>query len=335
MITRDTVEHRFDLNGTIMAIAAPDAALITPLLGYLGELSTAQVPGTVDFQVTIARGAPQAAPGDARLLFDGPLPEGTPCRISMDGDWRWALVPDRLSLHYSTSRRQAHMQVAPGAEALVGGSVGILLLDAALIASQQIMIHAAALRLPQRQGAICLLAPRGVGQTTPSLALALQGIGLMTDDATVLTPAGDAPGLAPSVWGLPRPLKVHKRTAELLPQIGRLLRGTWNAEGEQSLARSTLHSVIVVPPPRPAPLAAFVVLGQRVEGDHCLRPISKADLLVRFAGDNIFRSRHGVQDADLARYLAIARTVTALPALELNVGSRLDLLSECILAVLG
>ena len=66
-----------------------------------------------------------------------------------------------------------------------------------------------------------------------------------------------------------------------------------------------------------------------------MRRISKADLLVRFAGDNVSGSPHGVQDDDLARYQGIARAVAATAALELNVGSRLETLSACVLAGLG
>ena len=60
-------------------IEAADAALIAPLLPWLGELSVPPpAPGAVDFRATIARETPQAVPGDARLLYEGPLPEGTP-----------------------------------------------------------------------------------------------------------------------------------------------------------------------------------------------------------------------------------------------------------------
>ena len=155
----------------------------------------------------------------------------------------------------------------------------------------------------------------------------------MADDATVLTPA--EAGVAPRVWGLPRALKVHRRTAAMLPQVGRLLGSEWNAEDEQSVSRTALRSVVEVLPPRPVPLAAFIVLGPRVAGEHRLRPIPKSDLLVHFASDNIFCSREGVLDVEFARYQSIARTVLASPALELNVGSDLGSLSECVLAALG
>lgn len=157
--------------------------LIAPLLPYLGEMSSPPAPrAAADFHVAIARETPQEAPDGARLLHDGPLPEGTPCRIGMEQGRRWLVIPDRLSLQFSIGGRRADMQVAPGAEVLIGGSAGIQLIEAALAASRQMLVHAAALRLPRREAAICLLAPSGAGNTTTALALALQGFALMTDD---------------------------------------------------------------------------------------------------------------------------------------------------------
>lgn len=153
--------------------------------------------------------------------------------------------------------------------------------------------------------------------------------------ATVLTVAGAASGAERRAWGLPRPLKVHRRTAELLPQVGRLLGDAWNAEDEQGVSRTALQSVVEVLPPRPIPLAAFVFLGGRAAGEHRVRPIPKSDLLVRFASDNVSRSPYGVLEDDLARYRDIARAIAETPAIELNVGSRLESLSACVLAALG
>jgi hypothetical protein len=335
-------ERWFDLNGALLHLSAPDSALIDPLLPYLDPLSVPPAPDAKAFHIVLERGTPSAVPADARLLYDGPLPEGTPCRISLDGDGRrWVVVPERLSLHFSAARRQGRLQVLPGAEAVVGGSAGILAIDAVLMASQQILVHAAVLRLPSREAAFALLAPSGAGKTTTSLALALRGFAFMTDDAAVLMPGPTAaasanpPSLAPRIWGLPRALKVHRRTAQMLPRIGGLLSGAWNAEDEQPIARAALRTVIDVAPLRPVPLAAFVLLGPRVQGRHRLGPVSKPDLLAAVAADNIFCSRQGVLEDDLSRYRMLAGTVMALPALELNVGSELDTLPACVLDAFG
>jgi hypothetical protein len=328
-------EHWYDLNGALVRIEVSEAALLAPLLSYLNELGGSPAPRTGVFHVTIARGVPLAAPRGAELLYDSSLPERMPCHLSQETDGtRWLLVPDRLSLRYSTSRRKAHIQVAPGAEMLIGGSAGILLLDAVLTASGQVLLHAASLRMPQREAAVAILAPSGVGKTTTALALAAQGFALMTDDATVLARVGEGSGAGLSAWGLPRPLKVHRRTAELLPEIGGVLGDVWNAEGEQSVARTALQSAVEVLPPRPVSLAALIVLGRRVSGQHRLRRVRKADLLALLAADNIFGSRRGVLEPELARFHSLARAATAMPALELNVGGELATLARCVLSTL-
>jgi hypothetical protein len=334
MIPSDAAERWFDLNGARVCIESPDPALIAPLFAWLEELSLPPQPGAGGFIVRVTRETPQGPPREAHLLHDGPLPEGTFCRFCKDGDTRWLVVPERLAMRYSIREGRAYVQVAPGAEALLGGSTGILLLDAVLLASRQILVHAAALRLPHREAAVLLLAPSGSGKTTTSLALALQGFSLLTDDAAVLT-AGEA-DTEQQVWGLPRPLKVHRRTAQLLPAIGGVLGSAWNAEDEQAVRRAALQPAIDVPPPHPLPLAALVVLGPRVAGEHRLRPMPKADLLALVATDNIFCSpRFGVPEEDLARYRGIARAVANSPAFQVNVGTGLDSLSECLLAALG
>jgi hypothetical protein len=340
MSARDAGERWFDLNGALLHLSAPDSALIDPLLPYLDALSAPPAPDADAFHITFARGAPQAVPSGARLLYDGPLPEGTPCRISLDGDGRrWVEVPERLCLRLSAARRHGHIQVLQGAEAAIGSSAGILALDAVLMAARQILVHAAAMRLPGREEAFALLAPSGAGKTTTSLALALQGFAFVTDDAAVLIPDAAASAasssVAPRIWGLPRALKVHRRTAQMLPRIGDLLGGAWNTEDEQPIARAALRSVIDVAPLRPVPLAAFVLLGPRVEGRHRLGPVSKPDLLAAVAADNVFCSQDGVLEDDLARYRMLVRTVMALPAMELNVGSDLDTLPACVLSGFG
>jgi hypothetical protein len=94
--------------------------------------------------------------------------------------------------------------------------------------------------------------------------------------------------------------------------------------------------VIDVPPPHPLPLAALVILGPRIAGEHRVQPMPKADLLALVATDNIFCSpRFGVPEEDLARYQGIARAVASAPALQVNVGTGLDSLSDRLFTALG
>jgi len=324
----------YDLNGILLRIDAEDAALEAPLQIYLEELRTAPRDEAPGFTFIVERGAPHIEPAEARLLCEGPLPDGPNCRMSADGHKRWFIVPDRLSLEYSTPGSSARFRVAPGHEPLVGGSAAIHAIYAALFATGQTLVHAAALRLPQRNAALVLFAPSGAGKTTTSLALALQGFGLLTDDASVLTGSG-ASADQTFVWGLPRPPKVHQRTAEMLPEIGRLTGPKWNADGEQSLRQQALKSVVELIPGQSYPLTALVLLGKRATGAHVFRPMRKADLFVHFAHDNVSRSPLGVLSDDLARYHRFIGLVASTPAYELNVGGDLTTLGATIAAALG
>lgn len=325
----------YDLNGALLRIDADDEELEKPLLIYLEDLRTSPRSEPPAFTFAISRGEPRAEPAAARLICEGPLPEAPVARLSVAGDTRWFIIPDRISLEHSIADRLARIHAAPGHESLIGGTAAIHAIYAALLATGQTLVHAAALRLPRRDNAIVIFAPSGAGKTTTSLALALQGFGLMADDATVLAGHGVRGAEKTFVWGLPRPPKVHRRTAEMLPEIGRLVGDKWNKDGEQGLAHSALRSVVEFMPGRVFPLAALVLLGSRVTGAHLLRPIPKADVLVHFASDNVSRLPDGVGTEDLARYHTFVSLVQATPAYELNVGSDLSTLGETIAATLG
>ena len=55
-------------------------------------------------------------------------------------------------------------------------------------------------------------------------------------------------------WGLPRDLKVHRNTAEMMPWLKPYLIGKWNDEGEQAITRAALSGRILSRQPRVAPL---------------------------------------------------------------------------------
>ncbi len=324
----------FNLNGALLRIDAEDPALVKPLLIYLDELSIQSSERTPDFRLVLERGLPQPPPPEAKFLYGRRWPEGLDCQYSALGTRRFLLVPEQLSLEYSTQDGIAKMRAAPGHERFIGATAGIYAIYAALFATRQTLIHAAALRLPQEDAAFVLFAPSGAGKTTTSLALALQGFALLTDDATVLSERNAATA-GTEVWGLPRPPKVHRRTGELLPSIGRLLGPEWNAEDEQGVTLKALRSQMEVLPGRAYPLVGLVLLGDRVQGAHRLRPMRKSDLFVHFVRDNLSCTESGLMEDDLARYNAFVRAVASTPAYELNVGSDLSTLGEVIAAALG
>ncbi len=324
----------FNLNGALLRIDAEDPALVKPLLIYLDELSIQSSERTPDFRLVLERGLPQPPPPEAKFLYGRRWPEGLDCQYSALRTRRFLLVPEQLSLEYSTQDGIAKMRAAPGHERFIGATAGIYAIYAALFATRQTLIHAAALRLPQEDAAFVLFAPSGAGKTTTSLALALQGFALLTDDATVLSERNAATA-GTEVWGLPRPPKVHRRTGELLPSIGRLLGPEWNAEDEQGVTLNALRSQMEVLPGRAYPLTGLILLGDRTQGAHRLRPMRKSDLFVHFVRDNLSCTQNGLMEDDLARYNAFVRAVASTPAYELNVGSDLSTLGEVIAAALS
>ena len=209
-----------------------------------------------------------------------------------------------------------------------------MLLDAVLQSGNQFIVHGAALRLPKRDAGFIMFARSGAGKTTTSLALALAGFGFLTDDATVLANSGSESG-GFTIWGLPRALKVHHRTRDLLPAIAPLMGETWNAEGEQVLSLRALESVASVCAPRPIPLAAIVLLEPRVESAHVFRRTDKADVMAALAGDNCVRGPDGIKSDQLRRFKALAAAVAATPVFELRVGNDLATLAPLVASVLA
>lgn len=180
-----------------------------------------------------------------------------------------------------------------------------------------------------------MFARSGAGKTTTTLALTQAGFGFLTDDATVLIPPKYGTSRCFKVWGLPRALKVHHRTRDLLPQLAPLLGPNWNSDGEQVLRRETLSAVAEVCSPRPFSLVAIVLLGLRVEGAHVLRQASKTDVMMHLAYDNLRQAQHGVMSDELARFQAISAAVAATPTYELRVGTDLGSVGALVTSVLG
>ena len=154
----------FNLNGALLRIDAEDPALVKPLLIYLDELSIQSSERTPDFRLVLERGLPQPPPPEAKFLYGRRWPEGLDCQYSALGTRRFLLVPEQLSLEYSTQDGIAKMRAAPGHERFIGATAGIYAIYAALFATRQTLIHAAALRGAQRGDRW----NRGLGSATTS-----------------------------------------------------------------------------------------------------------------------------------------------------------------------
>ena len=329
------MERWFDLNGANLRVQSEDGPLLQPMLHYL-EGMAAEPATSADFTLTLERsGTPPDAPPEADLFYEGMLPEGLIGRFYLLDDVRWITIPGEISLVVDKPSREARIIVRRGREALVSGTAAIHAIAAALAECRQHLIHGAAIRLPAEDKAFLLLAPSGVGKTTSALALALDGFGLLTDDAAVLDVDRLASGERPRIWGLPRPLKVHQRTAAMLPRVGSVLGDKWDSAGEQPLMRDALRTIVEVPDVKPFPLAAIVILSSRVQGDHVIRPMKRSEILVRTATDNVFRGPREVLAGDVQRFQAISSAIAIADGYELNVGSNLHTLGSTVASALA
>lgn len=313
------LEWRFAANGLKLVIRAVDEELARIFLPHLSVFSASELT-EVDYTIRLVRGEPEMPPADAELIYDGDLVPGVRARLLTRGDLRWLLIPDRLTIRFTPS--SAHYTVAETCERFHVALTAMNAMEAALAAAGQFLLHGAALQIPSRSAAMLIFAPSGRGKTTTSLALALGGFSLMTDDAIALAP-GNGPGQQTVAWGLPRALKVHRKTVELLPELAPLASGTYDRNGEQAVKTALLAGIAPLAPHTPYPVAAVVVLRERTEGAHIFRPLAKTSALTDIAEDNIRRATGGVAADHMARFRAIADLIQQTPTYELRVGDGL------------
>ena len=178
----------------------------------------------------------------------------------------------------------------------------MLVLDAAIDASGQFMLHAAGLTLPGSEAQVLIFAESGTGKTTTSLALADSGFGLCTDNSMVIR----LDGSATSGWGLPRDLKVHHNTARMMPWLKPYLNGKWNDEGEQAVTRAALADRIRIETAARRPVAGIFFL-QRGEGvKSAAAPLGQTDTLVSLAADNVRTGQTGLLASHRRRFAGLA-----------------------------
>jgi hypothetical protein len=268
-------------------------------------------------------------PFDAPLAHEGSLwpTVAVPGKIFVSGDKEWLVVDGVGSVEIDSVTRTARIKVLPRADRGVTSMIAIYAVDAVLSATGQHLLHGAGLMLPSGEGAVLLFAPSGAGKTTTSIALALDGFGMLTDDALVLR----TDRATTAVWGLPRSMKVHWRTVELLPVLEKLLGTVWNAEGEQVLTRRAFSEIGAIASEPSSPIVAVLLLGARSEGAHFIGDASKADVLLALAGDNIGISRLGVLPRQVRKMEAVAELVNGVPVGRLHVGKSLNTLGSAVI----
>ncbi len=217
----------------------------------------------------------------------------------------------------------AHLR--PGSQPQFFGSAIMLIVDAALTAAGQELVHGASLIEPRSGLAVLIVVPSGGGKTTTALALARGGFRLMSDDASVLLPDR----VSPRIWGMPRMLKVHRRTADLLPWVGPLT-DKWDENGEQGVSLESIGDRIAIAEPGPVALGAIILLGPRASGGSRVAPLAKSEILTAIAHDNVAWRPAGMTPKAVRRFEAFARTVAQVPAFRLSAGTDLASLPDVL-----
>lgn len=287
-------------------------------------------PATPHFELTIRETDTPTWARDLPRTWEGQLPDGSVGHVYESARSAVLEVDDGGFLAIDYLERKAIAAFRPGSHARFFGSAVMLVVNAALEAGGQNMVHAASL-IEKRSGrAVLIVVPSGGGKTTTALALAHDGFSLMTDDASALIPDAGRP----HVWGFPRAPKVHRRTAELLPWLGNLP-DRWDENGEQGVALDGLAGRIDVAAGRePVELAAIFQLGPRSAGDHAISLLPKSEMLLAIAHDNVAWRPAGMVPRAVRRFDAVARAVAQVPTFVISAGAELATLPALVAATM-
>lgn len=305
---------RYGLNGQILGISAERPELWQEFDRMLGILRIEGV--EPDFRLDINDAdVLDEAPGGS-LVFDGEIPEDGYCRMLADGGTLHLVFPGRQTVAINDEEGWAELRVRPGAKA--AWTPSMLVLDAALDAGGQHMLHTAGLTLPGHDALVLIHAPSGTGKTTTSLALATQGFGLCSDDAMILDLAADKP----LAWGLPRHVKIHQKTAQMIPQVSPCLGPSWDRNGEQAVSLERLSEIVRIESPAARPVAALLHLARSADSDTRLVPMARTDAMVALAIDNVRTGLTGLLPSQKRRLVTIGRLVASVPTFTLEVGAR-------------
>lgn len=322
--------RNFDLMGPVLRVEADDERLIGRFAALLRglDIETDREPA---FTLTIREGAPELIPASATIVYEGPVFWEGECKYAADDGLLHLSFPDRLSLVVDTGCKAAEIKVAADSVSRVGATAGMLAVDAAIDASGQFLLHAAGLTLPGSESQVLVFAQSGTGKTTTSLALADSGFGLCTDDSMVIR----LEGASATGWGLPRDLKVHRNTAEMMPWLKAYLTGKWNDEGEQAVTRAALSDRIRVETAARRPVAGVFFLQRGNAVESAVSPLSQTDTLVSLAADNVRTGRTGLLASHRRRFAGLAGLASSVPTFTVTVGSNPQSTAAAILDAVG
>lgn len=328
------VEARWDLDGLRLAAGTQEAGLLRGLEDLVGAPTEAEPESGPQIRLDFARGAPDpfAAPG-AQILYQGDLPGAGPCLFQRAGALRHVGLAERASLFLDLPARRGEIRLAPGAPRALADALLPLALEFLLDAEGRQILHAAGLSLPGEGRMILLCAPSGTGKTTTALALARGGLGFASDDAVALR---EGPEGLLQAWGLPRAVKIHRRTAQFLPWLAGLAPQDPQsaAQEEQAAPRAALAGAFALET-RSLPLSDILLLRRREGERTAMRPLNKAEALAALAADNLRGSAAGLPGLHARRYALLAQAARQARVWELRLGPEPEAARAAALRALG
>jgi len=308
------IRRNYDLNKVSLAVLATEeahAGFLDSILSPLAVNSLVAPDWTIKLRVADTIEPP---PAHIPRIWDGQLPEGLASAFVQERDRQILFVRDHFLMSSIRSARLTNIDVTPLGTKSITGTAVFWLLTRILAACNRHLLHGACVVDSRTQEAFALFAASGTGKTTTALALARKGFCLAGDDALVLTNSEQSSYL----WGIPRKLKVHRRSVELLPWL-RSVVGEWTAD-EQIIGSEVLASVIRIADTSQRPAAGAIVLLQPNPVGHRVETISKADALSQILMDNVRRAPTGLDPDAQAAFAAIARFIAITPTVALSVG---------------
>ncbi|TPI74280.1 serine kinase [Mesorhizobium sp. B2-8-9] len=318
---------RYDLNGQVIGITAARADLWPSFDLMLGALRMNE-PVQPGFRVNIVETLQLHENPEGKLAFDGDVPLDGHCRMIDAGSVFHLVFPGQQALSIHDGEGRAEIRLHPASK--IKWTLLMMVLDAALDADGQHMLHTAGLTLPGKDGLVLIHAPSGTGKSTTSLALASRGFGLCSDDVMIL----NATAQDITAWGMPRRVKVHRNTAAMLPFVAPCLGENWDAEGEQSVPLDRLGDIIRVEDVRARPVTALLHLARSADAETRLLPMARTDAMVALATDNVRTGMTGLLSLQKRRMATIAALVKAVPTFTLEVGASPAEAAELIQAAL-
>lgn len=327
------MRRTYDVHGIRMEVVSENPRLADVFEPYLAPFE-AGPGGTPAYTVEILPDALPVRP-EGLIVYDGQILPGVPAQVMRSAHERWYWVPGQVAIRLGQG--EATVMVDDACDLGILSYALIHVLDAAFAENGQYMVHGAALVMPgDVPRALLLLAPSGRGKTTAALALSLSGFALMTDDAIIVSSSSGTENASPCcAWGLPRALKVHQVTAQLLPAVAPLLGNAWDANGEQVLKTETFATLATVVTATRIDVGAIAVLGDRISRLHYVARLAKPRAMQLLAEDNVFRTSVGVPEEQLARFTALSSLVRQVPTYEIRVGHDLSTLGNAVISGLN